>query len=204
MGKKNKELETIAYFLYEGDTEEEFYKSVINKYVSREIKRSFKNLDGGSGINKEVAKYVSWFLSEHQNSKVNVYVFIDREGPRSKIPEFNSEAILNALIKYYDKNTIGRIEKIEAIQMIESWFLYDLESICTYIGLPISKSLKSKYCTPEKFNNKDLSELFSKGRKGRRYRKGDKNFLKCLDIDIIYSKCNELMEGITTINNDFK
>lgn len=203
MAKKNEQLSSVAYFLYEGDTEEEFYKSIMEKFVRRDIKRYYKNLDGGSGINKEVIRHVSWFLQEHKDVKVFVYVFIDREGLRSHIPEFNNEVILGELAKYHKSKSLGCIEKIEAIRMIESWFFYDLDSICNYIGLICSKTLKSRYCTPEKFCNRDLSELFNKGSKGLRYKKGDKGFLRRLNIDIIYSKFKELKEGIERVNSDF-
>lgn len=87
--------------------------------------------------------------------------------------------------------------------MIESWFFYDLEGICKYIGLPCSASLKRNYSNPEKFSSADLSILFQKGTQNRYYKKGDPDFLDRLDKDKIYNNCKALKNGIEMINNDF-
>ena len=88
--------------------------------------------------------------------------------------------------------------------MIESWFLYDIEGICKYIGLEYTKTLAGKYANPEKFDSRDMAELFRKGSRKRYYKKGDEGFLKSLDIEKIYGNCKDLKNGIEMINNDFK
>ena len=88
--------------------------------------------------------------------------------------------------------------------MIESWFFYDIETICKHIDFQCSNTLKRNYCNPEMLTCKDLSELFKKGKKNRYYKKGDNSFLRKLDIDKIYENCKELKQGIEMINSDFK
>lgn len=203
MAKQEEFSKKMAFFLFEGNTEELFYKSIINKYIKRTIRRKYKNLEGGSGINRDVARHAAAILNDYTDTIIYIYVFIDREGSRTKQPEFNDKDIIKALSKYYDTSRIVRIAKIEAIKMIESWFFYDLEGICKYIDLPCSKSVQACYCNPEKYSHVDLNILFQKGNKKRRYKKGDEDFLRCLDIDKIYMNCKELHEGIALINDDF-
>lgn len=189
----------IALFLLEGDTEEVLYKAIFKRFIDPKIPRKYINLESGSGINKSVAKNLEYYLKCNKNKTVYCYVLIDREGPRSKIPEFNGDAILSAL----KCKRLIRVERIEAIQMIESWFFYDLEGICKYIGLNCSKSLQHKYANPEKLTRKDLADLFRKGTKRVYYKKGDESFLKILKLDKIYKRCKELKEGILIIKSDF-
>lgn len=190
----------IAYIFYEGDTEEVFYKRIFSQYL-REVPKKTKNLETGTGINANIAREIYYFLNKKENKNVElyVYVFIDREGTRSDLVEFDADAIKRKL----NKKQIKRIAKIEAVQMIESWFFYDLESICDYIGLPLTESLSRNYSNPERLTHRDLSKLFQKGIKKKHYRKGDEAFLNKLNIEKIYNNCNDLREGIEMIRKDF-
>lgn len=89
----------IAYIIYEGITEERFYKYIFNKYISRYIKRKYKNLGTGCGINKEVAKHLIYFAKQNPGMKIYAYVFFDREGTRANIPVFNASWIKKLLKK---------------------------------------------------------------------------------------------------------
>ena len=95
MAKKENTDDKLAYILFEGDTEDIFYKDVLKRYLIDGIPRKYKNLESGSGINIKVARRIINFLKEKDNSNLDLhaYVFIDREGPSSKIPEFNAKAI---------------------------------------------------------------------------------------------------------------
>lgn len=190
----------LAYILFEGDTEEVFFSSVIRKYVSRSVRRDYKNLGTGSGINKQVVSLVDYFLrsSRKEFDSLYVYVFLDREGPLSHIPEINESAILSKL----GSPKVRKVAKIEAVQMIESWFFYDLPGICRYIGLPCSATLQSNYANTMNLDHHDMANLFRKGSKRKHYIKGDKTFLSALNIDDIFRKCVALQEGINMINND--
>lgn len=189
----------IAMFLLEGDTEEALYKAIFDRFLDIRIPRKYKNLESGSGINRSVAKNLEYYLKCNADKTVYCYVLIDREGPRSKIPEFDGEAILSAL----KCKRLVRVEKIEAIQMIESWFFHDIEGICDYIGLKFSKNLQRKYDNTEQLTRKDLADLFRKGTKILYYKKGDKSFLMSLNLDKIYQKSKELKGGISMIMSDF-
>ncbi len=193
----------IAYFIFEGYTEDIFYKSVLDRYLARGIQRKYKNLETGCGINRAVASYLYDFIKSNAGKVIYCYVFIDREGPRSKIPEFNGKAIEKELVRLMGNISLNRIAKIEAVQMIESWFFHDLQGICRHVGLACTKSLQKTYVNPERLNSTDLSKLFYKGKKNRYYKKGDLKFLSKLDINKIYSGCKDLRDGIQMINGDF-
>ena len=87
--------------------------------------------------------------------------------------------------------------------MIESWFFYDLEGICDYIGLNFTDSLRKNYFNPERLTHKDLQGLFRKGTKRQHYIKGEEGFLEKLDIENIYENCTALKKGIEMIKKDF-
>lgn len=162
MAKVKSKTQKLAYIFYEGYTEEIFYKRIFRTYL-RGIPNKTKNLQSGTGINKEIANELYYFLNskENRNTELYVYAFIDREGTKNDLVEFDADAILKAL----NKKQIKKIEKIEVIIMIESWFFHDLEGICDYIGLKCTDSLKKTYSNPEKLTHKDLQGLFRKGTK---------------------------------------
>lgn len=133
-----------------------------------------------------------------------VYAFIDREGARSDVSEFNSAAILKALKAEKVKiGTIKELAAIEAIFMIESWFFHDLEGICRYINLEYTETLKRNYSNTEKFKHTDLSALFKKGKNRKLYKKGEESFLNSLDIEKIYNNFSDLRTGIQGIIKNF-
>lgn len=200
MVRPNKKEEKLAFIFYEGDTEEVFYKRIFNTFL-RGVPNKTKNLETGSGINRQIARELDYFLSnkENRNKELYVYAFIDREGTKSDIVEFDADAILKAL----NKKQIKKIAKIEAVIMIESWFFYDLEGICNYIGMKFTESLKNTYSNPERLTHKHLQNLFRKGTKKQHYIKGERGFLERLDIQKIYECCNDLKSGINMIRKDF-
>lgn len=210
MGKKQggnkKRRGGVAFFFFEGDTEDLFYKKIINEYVVRPrgIKRIYKNLKTGTGVNKQIANELYHFLKDSGNKDVDIYVyaFIDREGSRSKVPEFNSEAILKAVEEYVSTKQIRSMYSIEAIKMIESWFFYDLEGICNYVGFKMTKSMQQTYHNTERLDKRDLTKLFQKGSRRRYYKKGEEGFLNSLDLGKIYENCSDLKNGIDKINCD--
>ncbi|MFT8314006.1 MAG: hypothetical protein ABF633_07070 [Clostridium sp.] len=201
MVKSKNKQERLAYIFYEGFTEEIFYKKVFRNYLNG-IPNKTKNLESGTGINKEIANELYYFFSNKKNKNIDLYVyaFIDREGTKNDLVEFDADAILKVL----NKKQIKKIEKIEAIIMIESWFFYDLEGICNYIGLKLTDSLRRTYSNPERLTHKDLQGLFRKGTKRQHYIKGEKGFLEKLSIGKIYGNCTDLKTGIQMIRKDFK
>ena len=200
MAKYKEKGKKLAYIFYEGDTEEIFYKRIFSQYL-RGIPNKTKNLETGTGINKSIASEIYYFLNKKENKNIELYVyaFIDREGIRSDLVEFDADAIKKAL----NKKQIKRIEKIEAITMIESWFFYDIEGICDYIGITCTDNLRRTYSNTERLTHKELQGLFRKGTRKRHYIKGDKSFLEKLDIDKIHQNCIALKDGINMIKGDF-
>ncbi|WP_238918383.1 DUF4276 family protein [Clostridium sp. YIM B02555] len=191
----------LLYIFLEGNTEDVFYKKIADKYL-KSISKKYKNLKTGTNINAQIVKYLYHFIKDNSNSKYDLYVyaFIDKEGARSDVSEFNATAILKELKKEKVKiANIKEIAAIEAIFMIESWFFHDLEGICKYINLECTETLKRNYSNTEKFKNTDLVALFRKGKGKRLYRKGEESFLNSLDIEKIYNNCDDLRRGIEDI-----
>lgn len=203
---KKKENEKLVYIFCEGESEVVFYKRVFEKYLS-EVSKKVKNLKTGTGVDKQVASNLYHFMREknNKNKELYVYVFIDKEGPATAVRQFDGEAVIKELKKYgINIKRIKSISSVEAIKMIESWFFHDIEGICKYIGMPITKGIKSQYLATYNLGHKDLSKLFKKGSKKRYYKKGNEDFLNQLNIDIIVSKCEELKNAIDLINKQFK
>lgn len=204
--KNNKK---VAYIFFEGETEDVFYKKIFDKYLQGVPKKPKpKNLRTGCNINIQIANNLYHFLKEKNNSDIELYVyaFIDREGPRSSKPQVDEKAIKKALIEDTNLtsktiNNIKIIKSIEAIKMVESWFFYDIEGICKYLKIQCTNSMKSKYRNVEKFDSKDLSQLFKKSKKY--YKKGEVGFLSVLDVDKIYNSCKDLKDAIDEIREVF-
>lgn len=191
----------LLYIFLEGNTEDVFYKKIADKYL-KSISKKYKNLKTGTNINAQIVKYLYHFIRDNSNSKYDLYVyaFIDKEGSRSDVSEFNAEAILKELKKEKVKIiNIKEVAAIEAIFMIESWFFHDLEGICKYINLECTETLKRNYSNTEKLKHTDLAALFRKGKSKKFYKKGEESFLKSLDVEKIYNNCNDLRNGIEEI-----
>lgn len=200
----NQARQKLLFIFLEGKTEDVFYKKIMEKYLKTFAKK-YTNLQTGTNVNTQIAKHLYHFLEDGSNSKYDLYVyaFIDREGSRSSTPQFNEKAILEALKKQNVKtNNIKKLGAIEAIIMIESWFFYDLEGICKYINLKCTETLKKNCFNAQKFKSSDLSDLFRKGKNKKPYKKGEKSFLNCLDIEKIYKNCSDLRVGIEDIIKD--
>ena len=71
--------------IYEGETEEEFYKRIIGiKLPPRQIRITYGNLKGIFNINKKViAKIIHHLSNNLQESRIYVFVAIDRDGDRT-------------------------------------------------------------------------------------------------------------------------
>jgi hypothetical protein len=194
----------LVYIFLEGKTEDVFYKKITEKYL-KSLPKKYKNLKTGTNINAQIVRNLYHFIEDSSNSEYDLYVyaFIDREGARSDVSEFDASAILKELKKFVKTNAIKEIAAIEAIFMIESWFFHDLEGVCRYINLSYTETLKKNYSNAERFTSSHLSELFKKGKVKRHYKKGEESFLNSLDIEKIYNNCSDLREGIQRIIKDF-
>ncbi|WP_025668142.1 DUF4276 family protein [Aquimarina megaterium] len=192
-------------FLYEGETEKEFYNLFLNKYIERrKIRTNFGNLNGVYDINNKVESKIKSYLANSKFSdcnQIHVFVAYDREGDR------NTDTLLN--IKELNKNfSVGdkksriiSINEIVATQDLESWLFYDLKNIYSFLRVPNSQRNLKAYPNCEAVNNKTLSTLFH--RFGKHYQKGKRvrNFIESLDLEIIYNNVQELQNAVTIMRS---
>lgn len=183
--------------LYEGDTEEEFYKSIIAiKIPKRRIRITYDNLKGiTTNINRKVLGKIYKHLSNNENeNKINVFIAIDREGDRTNESPLNIPKLIETISK--ETNRVTEVIEIIATQDLESWFLFDIEGIYTFLKVPTGKRHPNKYSNTESFHNKNLSNLFRSHNKV--YMKGKRvaGLIDNLDINKIYDECQDLREGI--------
>jgi hypothetical protein len=187
-------------FLYEGETEKEFYDKIFAlKLPSRKIQINKANLHGIYKINKKVRNKINDYLKLPkfiEYKSISVIVAHDREGTREIESCFNIDLIKKDFAK---NKRIKNIIEIIATQDLESWLLHDIEDIFIYLGVPKKERNKEKYKNVEAYDNKHLSTLFH--RYGNHYQKGKRveGFLTKLNLDIIYSKTPELQELIRHI-----
>ena len=107
--------------LYEGDTEEEFYKRIIKfKLPVRKIRITYDNLKGiTSNINKKVLHKITKHLENNSDEEfINVFVAIDREGDRSNESPLYIDKIKEIISQEY--SSIENVIEIIATQDIES------------------------------------------------------------------------------------
>jgi hypothetical protein len=183
--------------LYEGDTEEEFYKSIIAiKIPKRKIRITYDNLKGiTTNINRKVLNKVYKHLSNNESEgKINVFVAIDREGDRTNESPLDIPKLKATIAQ--ETNRIAEVIEIIATQDIESWFLIDIEGIYTFLKVPVAHRNTNKFKNTEAFNNRSLSNLFRTH--NRVYFKGRRvaGLIDQLDINKIYEDCQDLREGI--------
>jgi len=183
--------------LYEGDTEEEFYKRIVDNTVpKRRIRISYDNLKGiTTNINRKILHKIYKHLQNNINEhRIFVFVAIDREGDKSCESPLDINEIINTIS--VDTNRIQEVFEIIATQDIESWFFIDIDGIYKYLKVPKNKRNPRKYSNYESYNNRDLSNLFRRYK--RIYSKGhsDTGLLGSLDLKKIYNNCPELQEGI--------
>jgi Domain of unknown function (DUF4276) len=189
-------------FLFEGDTEKEFYKKIFDLYIpKRKIQIYLVNLEGLHRINKKVKNAIFSYLDRHKDrKKIHVAVAYDREGPRNTPLMFNKNLILNELKKNNVKR-VAKIKEIIATQDLESWLFNDLEGIYKFLRVPIKDRNLRAYPNIESTNNKTLSRLFHRYEKlyikGRRV----EGFLNKLDIKKIYNNTPDLQKGIEYIKS---
>ncbi len=187
-------------FLYEGDTEGEFYKRLISLVIpERTIRISYDNLKGiSTNINNKVISKIKKHLENNQ-SEHQIYVFlgIDREGNRTIESPIDISYIEENLLPGRDR--IGGINEIIATQDLESWLFIDVDGIYRFLRTSRSNRNTRKYSNYEKFNNKDLAKLFRRNK--RVYSKGKKieGFLESLDLEKIYNECDDLKNGLQKI-----
>jgi hypothetical protein len=190
-------------FLYEGETEAEFYKKIFTHYVPpRKIRRNYGNLKGVYNLNEKVISKIELYLNDSSSESCNnihVFVAYDRDGPREKETSLDINCLRKEFI--YKGSRISSINEIVATQDLESWFFHDLEGIYKFLKVPKAQRNLGAYNNVEATNNRKLSALFH--RFGNHYQKGKRvhGFLDSLNIGKIHNNVQELQEAIIVITN---
>ena len=194
-------------FLYEGETEKEFYDILFDKYLpNRKIRINKANLFGIYSINEKVKNKITAYLSNKDFSKyknISVIIAHDREGTRDVESCLNIDLLIKEFVKI-KKPRIKEIKEIIATQDLESWLFFDIDNIYKHLKVPLKERNTKNYLNVESKNNTDLSTLFHKY--GKHYQKGSKveGFLLKLNFDKIYNKTPELQELINYIKSLIK
>ncbi|MET2984821.1 DUF4276 family protein [Aureibaculum conchae] len=192
-------------FLYEGETEKEFYTLFLNKYIERrKIRTNFGNLNGVYDINNKVESKIKAYLANSSFtdcSEINVFIAYDREGDRNTETLLNVDQLRKNFSSGKRKSRISSINEIVATQDLESWFFHDIENIYKFLRVPKGRRNLKAYPNCEAVNNKILSTLFHKY--GKHYQKGKRvrNFVSSLDLDKIYANVVELQDTVNIMRS---
>lgn len=189
----------MSLLLVEGRTEVVFYKRIQDTLL-RSCRSTIRDLEGLYNIDKKIISHIVDYAGIHEDEKIRVYCCLDRESRYGEVPEFNLEKIRKYIEDKQIENVLS-IDLIKATQQIESWFLYDIEGIYTFLKVPTATRKPNAYKPPERFGSKDLQHLFE--RYNKIYSKGKRceNFINHLDIEKIVRECRELREGIKLIKS---
>lgn len=200
MAKTEKNPNSIL-FLYEGETEDDFYKKIFKKFIpERSIRHNFGNLKGVYNVTEKVRNKIKAYLDNKSFTECNdIYVFvaIDREGERSTPHLLRLEELEKEFI--YEGSRVKKIHPLIATQDLESWFFHDLAGIYKHLQVPVKQRKMNAYPNKDKVNNRVLSELFHRHKK--HYQKGRRvaGFVDALDLELIYENVSELKTAIATI-----
>lgn len=194
MGEKTNEVvqerTKVLVLMVEGETEEEFYRAVIDK-VHTSLGKSFsckiviKTLHGvGKFKNKAVNIFKNKIQSDFENAEFTILLCIDTDVfELSSKPPFDPPELKQTLL---DEGA-EKVEFIKAKSCIEDWFLLDSDGIKKMLRIPKSTKITGETGV------KKLEKLFQKG--NRMYIKGKKceGLIKALDIEkIMKAKSKEL------------
>lgn len=134
MKSKNK----CVIFIVEGETEEEFFKALVqfirnNKPLQTSVK--YINMQGYGGFkNTALRKFINDIKPQFsKDCKFTIILCYDND-----VFQFNPNPPINwsKLSEQLKKRGADKVIKIIAHQTIEDWFLLDIENIISYLRLP--------------------------------------------------------------------
>ena len=168
----------------EGDTEIEFYKSLIAKVKDLcpnqrfDTKIEYKNMNGVGGFkNIVLRKFEKEIIPKYEGYSITVALCRDSDVFERILekPLVKWDEVENKLINSGADNVIH----IEAVHSIEDWFLYDLEGILRFLKLSKKTKIQGKS------GYEKLQRLYKRANKI--YFKGMKSngMFECLDLDKI-------------------
>lgn len=197
MSRSSGRQKQVALIFVEGDTEEEFYKKLLDGYL-RGIPKSVINLKGIYNVHRKLLGKTLDFLHKHKDYTVRVYCCIDMEC-RDHNPPLDIDDLQNSFCEDQDFKRVKSADAVFAIQMIESWFFYDINGINEFLKVPRKARNPAKFSPPAKYTHIDLSKLFQ--RYGKTYIKGHKcaNFIDHLNLEKICNDCVELKAWLELI-----
>lgn len=188
-------------FLYEGDTEGEFYNKFFDINIpSRSIRISRANLHGVYSLDMKVENKINSYLDSvkfKDCNKIHIYVAYDREGERAKSPGLNIDNLRKKFVR--TKSRIKSINHIVATQDLESWFFHDMEGVYKYLRVPVAERRIKIHPNVDSTNNKILSALFHKYNKHYQKGKRAEGFIDSLNIDTIRDNVSELKDFVTSV-----
>jgi hypothetical protein len=200
MEKKKSTKLPLIIFLYEGETEKEFYDLIFKAKLPKGARMYFIHLQGFINTNsKGVRHTLNKFLWSHKNldeNHLHVFIAYDREGPIGTDLPIDVGLLRS---DFQDEQRIKSIDEIIATQDLESWLFLDIDGIYSFLKTQKSKRAPHKYKSHQSFNNRDLSALFYQHDKHYRKGEGVASFISKLDLEKIYNSCNELSGGIELI-----
>jgi hypothetical protein len=190
-------------FLYEGETEKEFYRKLFDlKLKKRQIRHNFGNLKGIFSIDEKVTSKIQSYLENPAYEdcvKIHVFIAYDREGEEHVPPALDKNELSKRFIRR--KSRVASINEIIATQDLESWFFYDLEGIYKYLKVPKKERKMNAFPNIDKTNNRVLSALFHKYEKHYQKGRGCEGFIENLNLNKIYNDVSELKDAFDIMNN---
>lgn len=190
-------------FIFEGETEQAFYEILLSHFSGKHPEYTYSNffddtvnefISLSTSINNsvivrmnsvktitQVAHSADWFNNYckkvYPGIKWTVFFCYDTDSHHADISKFYEGDWLILRKKLKSRNV--EIIDLSARAMIEDLFLYDMEGICTYLGV-------SNQCIPREGNGKNtLKQFFRKF--GQAYHEGERaqDLIWCLDKDRI-------------------
>lgn len=202
MAKVNRNPHSIL-FIYEGETEGEFYSKIFEDHLpQRTIQIHKGNLKGVFSLDNKVRNKIQTYLLSDKFVKcksIHVFVAYDREGDINTEPILDIEKLKREFI--VDKSRVKSINQVIATQDLESWFYHDMPGIYKYLRVPKTERKLDVHPNVNATHNRMLSQFFHRYKK--HYQKGRRaeGFIDDLDLKKIIGKVVELQEMIKQISD---
>lgn len=189
-----KATKPFVILFVEGETEKEFYESLISFYRATSKKAicgcKIYNMKGiGRFENKAVAKLKTEILPKFKDYNLKVICCYDTD-----VFELAQKPPVNWKIVEKKVNDLGveHFGEVKARQMIEDWFLKDLSGICKFLSISQPKKLDGKT------GNEKMKILFRTGKKPKIYQKGTNShkFIPSLNIKLIRDQVKTELESL--------
>lgn len=189
MGKKEKddEKEKVVVIFIEGETEVEFYKSLISivrTHCGGRLSCSVETIDA-SGIGQYKDKVLRIFEKrikrDYPRGEFYVALCYDQDVfEMGRNPPVNWQQVKRAFLESGAKEVC----LIKAIHSIEDWFFCDTQGILRYLRLPTDTKL------PGGSGYERLKALFKKGKKIYIKGKTSGKFVQALNVEkILFDNC---------------